>query len=94
MGALRDRYLLDWRLKLAEGGYSCWELVDNYGVRWGWAVNASHTGWTAHTGDWGQAADVGRLAPLEEEKILQFDTAADAKSWIEEEVALAWKEAR
>ncbi len=91
MGLLANLYELKWVMGLAEGGYSCWELHDEHGRRWGWAVNAAPTGWTAHLGDWGQAQALG-LAPVQiEQQIRHCATSTEARSWIEDEVAAEWK---
>ena len=92
MGLIRPAHQLSWNMKLGEGGYTCFELLDGHGRRWGWAVNAAASGWTAHVGDWGQAEDVGMPRPPVGQEIGSFDQAADAKAWIEELVAVAWKE--
>jgi hypothetical protein len=92
MGLLRTDHTLTWTMSLSEGGYTCWTLVDERGVRWGWLVNAGATGWMAHTGDWGQADSQGVDAPPVAEHLEQFDTAGDGRIWVEEHVAVAWRE--
>lgn len=68
--------------------YSRWELRDASGVRWGWAVNAADGGrWTAHVGDFGQAATIGGTPPPFEGELLTVATAREARSWIEERIA-------
>lgn len=68
--------------------YSRWELRDTSGVRWGWAVNAADGGrWTAHVGDFGQAATIGGTPPPFEGELLTVATAREARSWIEERIA-------
>lgn len=86
MGELHVAHELTWRMKLCEGGYTCFELVPRLGgMRWGWIINASVSGWMAHTGAW---ADVKLPIPKE---IGNFDTIADAKEWVEAQVAAGWE---
>ena len=92
MGALRDVHILEWQMKLADGGYTCFELVDGNGRRWGWLVNAGATGWAAHVGDFGQAAALGLPAVPLDKEVQHCDSAADGRAWVEESVAAGWKE--
>lgn len=93
MGALRMVHELRWRLKLCAGGYACHELVDELGVRWAWVINAGGSQWDAHLGTWGQARELCQPDPPVGESIGSFRAIEDAKAWVEEGVASAWKAA-
>lgn len=92
MTLLSPTHLLTWRLELIEdGGYSCWELQDRDGRRWGWVINAPAIGWAAHVGDFGQAATVGQPETPLVRAIEHRATAADGREWVEEEIARQWR---
>jgi len=93
MTLLRVDHSLKWEMNLCESGYTSHSLVDKDGVRWGWIVNAEETMWSSHVGDWGQAETRGVKSPLgrKEELYASFLTISEAKGWVEEGVADAWK---
>ena len=90
MGALQIAHRLAWVVKLCAGGYTCHELLDEGGRRWGWVINASQLRWDAHLGDFGQAADLGLAPPPVDSAIGSFPGIETAKAWVEEGVAKAW----
>jgi hypothetical protein len=104
MTKLRTTVSLRWEMHLSDEGYTCHELRElappgEAARRWGWIVNAAAPAdgvdqWLAHVGDWGQAALVDRPPPLpdEYENLESFAWIADAKAWVEQQVAIAWKE--
>lgn len=83
--------VLTWEMQMCEAGYTCHQLRDTKGVRWGWIINAGGEGWTAHVGDWGQASSVGQKSPGLLEVLHHFDRVGDGKNWVEEMVAKSWK---
>lgn len=92
MTLLRVDHILTWRIKLCDGGYLVHELVDGFGVRWGWVIRAGTFGWDAHAGDFGQAATIGQSSPPVVFSVESFgDDVVAAKSWVEEQIAVAWK---
>lgn len=88
-------HALTWRMVVKDDyQWVCHELVDGSSRRWGWVVNAAATGWMAHVGSWGQAADVGRCEPPVAEVLRQFELLSSAKDWIEQEISDQVKERR
>jgi hypothetical protein len=92
MTAMTVLHELSWKMKLGAQGYTCFELVDGFHRRWGWVINAGYTGWTAHVGDYGQAAMIGMKPPPVNQDIENFTDLQDAKDWVEQEIADGWKD--
>lgn len=90
MGAIPRVHALIWTMDLLEGGYTCWTLVEPSGRRWGWVINAAAAGWMAHVGDWGQARDLSLPGVPVDEELEHRDTAAEGRSWVEENLARQW----
>lgn len=92
MGLLEKESVLTWELGLNRSlGLVTATLEDEAGRRWGWVVNAASSGWSAHTGDWGQAIEVNMAPPPVNEQHSIHGTLAEAKAWVEEEIAASWK---
>lgn len=91
MGHLVTAHSLTWRMLLTEYGYTCYELMDKHGRRWGYVINAGSYGWDAHVGSFGQAAAIGLSAPPISDAIVSKEYLAEAKEWVEQSVATAWK---
>ena len=91
MGALRTAHTLAWSARLCEGGFTCHELLDEQGRRWGWIVNAAAIRWDAHLGSWGQADALGLVEPPVGQAIASWAELSKAKEWVEAGVASAWR---
>lgn len=83
-------HTLVWTMELLEQGFTCWTLTEPSGRRWGWVVNSGAAGWLAHVGDWGQAAPLGLPSVPVREELQRKDTAAEGRSWVEENLARQW----
>lgn len=87
---LKTAHTLTWQMLLKiEGRHTVHELVDGMGARWGWLVDTGDR-WTAHVGDFGQAASMRLPIPPLSPRVKEFQRLCDAKEWVEESVSEQW----
>lgn len=93
MTALQRKWVLNWVVELAEGGYTAHTLYDQTGQRWGYIVNAGAFGADAHVGSFGQGPPRGlvRGVPIPDQ-VMACENFAEGRSWVEETIATWWKE--
>lgn len=91
MTALKRMMQMQWFLDLSAEGYSTWSLYDQDGRRWAWIINAPSVGWQAHLGDWGQSE---LDPPPINSDLKHFPVASLGKEWVEEQIAIQWKDHR
>lgn len=99
MTRLDIMWSLSWRIEISNEGYTTHTLLDSDGRRWGWVINASNSGWTAHLGSFSSnPCPIDELIALAQKHgvraIETADTAKEGRRWVEEAIARIWKAAK